>query len=266
MLRTIAENIISSRFRIGKGRILKFLLGRLHGHDVRSRYGPIMRVRVEDLTNYFCLTGFYSTDYDDVYAEVDRLSAGMAFIDVGANLGLFSMIASRRVGNSGVVLAFEPSLTIFSDLISNLVTNRLENVFAFNAALGDGTKIATFDTASEAHTGVAHLSADGSKSVLQLEFDALEGLFQELIQDRDTVIKIDVEGAEHMVALGMERFLRRPQVKKVIVEIDNGHLARFASDRDAVYRLLFQCGFSPRRADSQLPHYNEIFERPATDR
>jgi len=221
-----------------------------------------MRSNSGDTTNFFAVSGAYASDYDDVFAEVCQLQPGMAFLDIGANAGLFSLVASGKVGPTGIVVAFEPSLKIFGHLIENAVANGLQNFFAFNAALGDATKIARFSAGNASHSGMAHLDDRGEISVLQIQFDRLAGLFDTLIGDREACLKIDVEGAECHVIDSIKNFIARPQVKKIIVEIDPKYLARSGSTPQGVYDRLNAVSFLPRRGIGSATHYNEIFERP----
>ena len=81
---------------------------------------------------------FYSGSYEhDVVRELDReLRPGMIFIDAGANIGEFTVRASRIVGAAGQVHAFEASPPTFADLEANIARNQLTNVTANLVALG----------------------------------------------------------------------------------------------------------------------------------
>jgi tRNA/tmRNA/rRNA uracil-C5-methylase (TrmA/RlmC/RlmD family) len=67
----------------------------------------------------------------------ERLAPGDIFIDVGANIGYYSLLASKLVGHSGSVVAIEPSPKIFSALQHNLALNHIENVRVVNMAVSD---------------------------------------------------------------------------------------------------------------------------------
>ena len=70
------------------------------------------------------------------YVEA-TLRPGGVFIDVGANIGYYSMLASRLVGPSGSVVAIEPSPTNFSELKRNIALNHALNIRAIDMAVGD---------------------------------------------------------------------------------------------------------------------------------
>lgn len=65
------------------------------------------------------------------------LATGDTFVDLGANIGYFTLLASRLVGGHGRVVAIEASPSIFSQLQSNLTLNRVRNVRAVNVAIAD---------------------------------------------------------------------------------------------------------------------------------
>jgi len=65
----------------------------------------------------------------------ERLKEGDAFIDIGANIGYFTLQAAKLVGPSGKVIAIEVSPTIFKKLIANLQRNRVTNVETYNRSL-----------------------------------------------------------------------------------------------------------------------------------
>src|SRR6266496_451229 len=65
------------------------------------------------------------------------LRPGDVFVDVGANIGLFTLIAASRVGPTGKVIAFEPTSETYERLVGNVRLNRLRNVDCVRSALSD---------------------------------------------------------------------------------------------------------------------------------
>ncbi|MFN3513111.1 MAG: FkbM family methyltransferase [Phenylobacterium sp.] len=261
LTRLLDAYLAAPRHRGKKWLLRHLLLPLVQGRPVRSYYGVRMHARPRDFTNLASISGCFRSDYDDVFAEVSALQPGMAFIDIGANAGLFSLVASQRVGERGVVLAFEPSLPVFRDLVANAAANGARNLFPFNAAVGEATTIARFAPGKDSHSGVGRLDRSGEASVLQMHFDGLAALFDEILGERETVIKIDVEGAEGQVVAALRQFLRRPQVRTVIAEIDPEFLRRFGHDEHGLYAAFAEAGFEPRRGLGAAAHYNEVFVR-----
>lgn len=71
------------------------------------------------------------------------IKPGMTIIDAGANIGLYSLIGSSLIGDSGKVLAFEPSKETFRRLQSNIKLNGFTNITPFNYALGEKSETLT---------------------------------------------------------------------------------------------------------------------------
>jgi FkbM family methyltransferase len=220
-----------------------------------------MRIRAEDLTNQMSVARTLPRDYDDVYEEVTSLKPGMAFIDIGANQGLFTLVAGKRVGPNGVVLAFEPDPANFALLVGNAAENNLTNVFPFNAAVGQKNGVESFRPGPATHSGVGHLALDGPVRVKVMNFKDNMSLFGKLLGGRRMTIKIDVEGYEAHVVNAMSELLEWPSVEKVIVEVDEENLAEHGSTATEVYGILTSVGFQARRGQGAAAHYNEVFLR-----
>ncbi|WP_165204306.1 FkbM family methyltransferase [Methylovirgula ligni] len=223
---------------------------------IRSRYGVWLYSDGKDETNIYSLLG----DYDDVYEVVKSLRPGMAFIDIGANAGVFSMIAGQRIGADGVIVAFEPSLAVFKKLIANASINQLRNFFPFMGAVGPSTGVGRFQT-DEKHTGGAYLDAHGDTRVVQLGGPPLSALLASLIEDRKTMIKIDVEGAELDVIRSIGDLLGANLIETVIVEVNAGQQARFSATPQEIYAFMHEKGYKPRLGLGFAGHYNEAFTR-----
>ncbi len=259
MFENLANWYIRTPSHPGKWRLERLLFKLMNGHFMKSVYGPELRVRAGDATNRFCITGALAKDYRDVYEEVRRLGPGDCFIDIGANCGLFTLTASQHVGRKGMVIAFEPSLPVFSDLIANIRRNGCQPVLPMAAAISEGTGVASFDSGSAGHTGVAHLSDTGATSVVTLNGSDLLHLLDPLLVGRPTLIKIDVEGHEAQVIRSIRPLIARAEVKRVVVEIDPENLRRSGSTAEEVYGIFAEAGFKPTRGIGAETHFNEVF-------
>jgi FkbM family methyltransferase len=136
------------------------------------------------------------------------LRPGMTALDIGANVGWFTMLAAVLVGPSGSVIAVEPWSENCRLLITSLQRNNFENVELWPIALDSDRRWAHFMT---------HVGSNGGFIGAQLD-DIASGrgtivptfTLDELVGDRRVdLVKIDVEGAEHRVVLGGQRTLER---------------------------------------------------------
>jgi FkbM family methyltransferase len=259
----LAERLIHMpRFK-GRVRLIRLLLALSDGETITTRYGVRMRIRAADSTNQAAVAGTFRRDYDDVYAEIAALEPGTAFIDIGANHGLFTLVAGKRVGPEGMVLSFEPDLTNFQYLVGNVHANRLTNVIPFNAAISQANGVARFRPGPTTHSGIGSLMTDGPSRVATMNFADNMALFCALVGERRTVIKIDVEGHEGQVLNALADLLQGSKIEKLIVEIDERNLNRHGSTVAELYDGLTAAGFQGLRGRGVARHYNEVFVRAA---
>ena len=245
----------------GKWRLLSPFAPMLEGIPVRSGYGDVrLGLDIGDRTHRLGLSGGYGTV---VSSEVEKLDAGDCFIDVGANCGVFSLLAADRVGPDGLVVAFEPCFTTFAKLVSNIGLNDFKNVLPFNMALSDITRPDVLDSGTAGHSGryaIAREPVETGERILSLALRDFPGLMK-LIGDRPIIMKIDVEGFEHEALQGLEPILGLAQTRSVVVEIDPRNLSRYGADPPAIYALLERQGFCCSDAPDAGAHFDAVFHR-----
>ena len=242
----------------GKMRMLRFLNGEKIMVRLKSKYGISMRGNWADATFRSAILG----KYDDVHTIVKTLESGMAFIDIGANAGVFSLLASELVGDSGTVISFEPSQSNFRNLVVNLDEAGCQNVHPFPCAISRSSQLFGFTQGPTTHSGVSHLDESSPKKILALGGSTLNDFISIIVDGRSTIIKIDVEGAELEVLKGLGTdFLSSKNIKKLVVEIDAQLLSTFGANPQEVYALLKESGFTPTSTETASLHYNELFVR-----
>lgn len=192
-------------------------------------------------------------------AFLDRhLEPGMTMIDVGANEGLFALLAAGKVGATGTVWAFEPSPRERGVLEAALATQPHLRVRVFPVALGNRNGTALLKLAEPTHAGQNTLGAFGypigSSGDHPVSMRRLDDLVEENRLDRVDMIKVDVEGAESLVLEGAQKTLNRfrPQL---LMEVLDKALRSLGS---STTRLLNQLGAQDYRilgfsTDSGLP-------------
>lgn len=152
----------------------------------------------------------------------DVLVAGDCVIDVGANVGHYTLKMSRLVGPKGRVIAFEPVTETFELLAVNVARTGASNVTLINMAASDtpgekGMSIPKFETGLNNYY-MAHLSDnDEGMKVLCVPVDALE------ITERVRLVKVDAEGQDISVLRGMGDLIRR-DFPILIVEDDSNEI------------------------------------------
>ena len=186
---------------------------------------------------------------------VTSLKPGEVVFDVGANVGLYTVLLAKVVGDGGQVIAFEPSSQTYAHLLDNLKLNSLTNVRCFRKALGERNGQAMLYS-NEAIGGASLVHTPEGKGPGEV-VDIVEGdqlvLAENLPIPR--AVKIDVEGYEYAVIQGLRRTLSQPACELVCCEV---HPARLPADvkPETVGDLLRSVGFS--RIDT-YPRWDKTF-------
>lgn len=166
------------------------------------------------------------------------LRPGQTFIDVGAHVGYFSVLAASRVGPTGTVIAVEPEPRNLDLLHRNLMRNGCRNahVVPFAAHSADRMMSLALDEENRgAHRLVPHGRAATTVRCVRLD---------DLLPDHVDVIKIDAQGYDHDVVAGLERTLAANPLMTVIAELSRGELERRDLKAEFVLAEYQERGFS----------------------
>jgi len=149
-------------------------------------------------------------------ALVQNLRSGMVFYDLGANIGFFSLLAARLVGQEGHVVGFEPDPEVAERLREHIMHNNLSWIVAEERAVWSESQPITFvraDPASSPERGLGRVDQRGTENgAIQILATSLDDYA--LTFPQPDFIKCDVEGAEVQVFRGARRLLatKRPGI------------------------------------------------------
>lgn len=175
------------------------------------------------------------------------LSDGDSFVDVGANIGYYSLLAANAVGPSGRVFAVEASPSIFGKLKRNVAMNGFKNIELFNVAVSDKAGLLKIYLGPDANIGstttIGPLSSDHH---LEAEIPAspLAAIIGEdrLLSAR--LIKIDVEGAEPQVIRGIAHLMHRfANETEWIIEISPEAICKSGESVDDLLAVFRSAGY-----------------------
>ncbi|MGP3924646.1 FkbM family methyltransferase [Streptomyces sp. 8N616] len=179
-----------------------------------------------------------------------RLRPGDVFVDIGANIGYYSVLASRLVGAEGQVVAVEASPAFHDRLLSNAGINACDNVRAVNTAVSDRDELLTFILVSSRNMGANSIVPyDGAaESTFEAEAHPLPEVLTEDELTRARVIKIDVEGAEGAVVRGLAPALDRLRPDaELTIEVTPQRMADLGDSVDELLDALSKHGFHTYR-------------------
>ena len=178
------------------------------------------------------------------------LKPGMKVVDVGANIGLYSILADKCVGPSGKVWGFEPSPESFVRLKKNLLLNDCRRVESFRIALSDRA-----DTEmhlkrdrgfGDAYRYLVTTSSTGPTSGEELEsvpVTTLDRWAREHAIDRIDFLKVDIEGGEFHMLRGSQEVLRANPRIVVFFESEQDWCRRAGCRQEDAFALLENLGF-----------------------
>ena len=169
-------------------------------------------------------------DEPDYYYIGKILKKGEHFLDIGANIGIVSLIASRAVGDSGKVYSVEALPTTRQLLEENIALNDAKNIKVVPFALLDKSGEVEFFGAIDGNIGGSSLSAQGQKGKpVIVEGKTLDSLLADGTIEKCDVMKMDIEGAEILALRGMSNLFAKNKPRAVMIEVADEHLAQFSA-------------------------------------
>jgi FkbM family methyltransferase len=205
------------------GAPIKAIRGKVHGY--------IMHL---DLSKWSSRSTYFLGRWNNLEMQLfmsDLLRPADTVVDVGANNGMFSLVASSLLGDSGKVICFEPNPSCLRVLDQQIVSNQIRNILVHGVGLGEEegelTLSIPFFNSGEGTFGASIYS---ERETYKVKANIIKG--DDLLLDQNpTLIKIDVEGFECSVLAGLGKTIRRHH-PIIVTEI--------------VPRQLAACGFSIR--------------------
>lgn len=186
------------------GKILRLPLALIPREaEVRVLRGPLRGKKwIVGAANHACWAGTYEVDRLAAFGEV--IGPGATVYDIGANVGIYTLLASTKAGLSGKVYAFEPVERNLQYLRRHVALNQLQNCLILKTVVSnqDGTR--RFSATSDDFS-MGHLSQNGEREVPSVSLDSC--IYGQRALRPPDIIKIDVEGAESEVLQGASRTL-----------------------------------------------------------
>lgn len=164
------------------------------------------------------------------------LRPGQTFWDIGANFGLYTLIAARKVGRRGSVVAVEPDPKNRFRLRLNVLMNRQRQVTIVPAALGDRLARVDFMACSQgAYSGLKVTNVPGTLTRTEVRQTTLTALAEGWDWPVVDVLKMDVEGAELLVVNGGEKFFRERPRPVVMCEFSDRRTSAYGYAAREIY-------------------------------
>ena len=183
----------------------------------------IVQINVEDINfsiiidpinGYVDETIYKQRGWEPAIANVlkKEIRAGDVCVDIGANIGYFTILMSKLTGEDGKVFAFEPINSLYEQASESIRINNLKNVTLYNTACGEERKTGTIYTFAD-NIGKSSLlsEAELSTGTEVVTVDTLDTLLKNI--HKIDFMKIDVEGYEFEVLVGGKEILQKHKPK-----------------------------------------------------
>lgn len=194
--------------------------------------------------------------YEDYTTRLFRetVREGSCVVDVGAHIGLYTLLASRGAGSTGRVYAFEPAPVNFHILLANLKTNNSRNVTAYNVALLDreGPVKLVLGTSTGWNSLFKHPMVQSSLGTVTVAGARGDSILLGAGIERVDVVKIDVEGAEVLVLRGLERILEQSPHCVLFIELNPACLRSAGFSEVELLSELARQGFQAQVIDEDM--------------
>ncbi|RMF24139.1 MAG: FkbM family methyltransferase [Cyanobacteria bacterium J083] len=234
--------------------LLKALLKRLWWRiRWRIKHKPLLLSLGENLKITIPKTGSGAAIFYQGFSEPETadfllhfLKPGMVFVDVGAHIGEYTLLAAQTVSFAGEVHSFEPLPTIYPILQQNIALNSLTNVVLHQIAVSDYDGEIEFEVSSEpATSSIRKLATSTDKrQFITVNSLKLDTYWSDQSRKID-LIKVDVEGAEKLVFHGSGQLLTLPitEAPTCIFEYAPANYARFGYAPQDILTLFKERGY-----------------------
>ena len=192
-------------------------------HDF-GKFKMVLSKTDTDISPQIAKFGWYEDEKFDTQIFEKYLKKGMTVLDLGANIGFYSLLARSIVGEKGKVFSFEPFPGNISLLRESIKQNGFTNVFVIESAVSDKSGTSTFylspDACSEHSLLDLWFEYDDTsiEKPIQVQVTRIDDYFANNPDTKIDFIKMDIEGSESMALQGMQKTLEQNQKISILTE------------------------------------------------
>ncbi len=180
----------------------------------------------------------------DTYEEAElkyiqsSINEGNTFIDIGANIGVHTLFASKLVKKKGRVISFEPFSKNHKSLTRNISLNNSQNITIENIAISDKEKtIEIYYDKEDSNLGMASSFLTKFSSSEKTQAISLDSYVEGRSIEKIDFIKLDIEGGEYLALLGMKKVLTTYYPKLLVEILEEGSESNSDNKKDIINYL-----------------------------
>lgn len=236
-----------------------------HKAITRTAFGQKIFVDTRDvgITPHLLMDGMWEPAVSEVFKHI--VGSGMVVVDIGANIGWYTLLAAFRVGEKGRVIAFEPNTDLVNLLYRSIEVNGFggtvtveETGVMDRSCTLEFYKWANHQASSNFFWNSPSRAQHDTTETMQVNCVSLDDYFREHPCSRVDVIKIDAEGSEPKIIAGAENTLRANPLVRILMEFNPAY-------RDTIERLMlmgFRVAAIEEDASLTFMSLTNILKRP----
>lgn len=192
---------------------------------------------------------------DEILKTLDN---GSTFVDLGANEGFFSIIASSKCGNDGNIIAIEPQQSMVQVINTNINLNGINNITIIKKGVSNvlgKTRIINYPSIN---TGASRIGSSWRYRLYkseEIELDTLDNILSSCNVNIVDAIKIDIEGYEYNALMSANDLLNRKLIKNLFVEIHPQYLKDLNQTADMVREFMESKSYNFREINDVYHFY-----------
>jgi FkbM family methyltransferase len=252
-------------------KVLKFLISNSEWmfkfpliQTIAYKIADVLVNQVSDQNGFFEIFGFKmkkgrTTRYAILTGESEPITTklisesvkdGMVVFDLGANIGIFTVLLSKLVGKNGQVYAFEPDPELNEILKQNVENNNLQNVFVYSYAISDQSKKSKFSINHKQDGDNRLNSSTMTQDMVDVETITLDEFCKKnnILPD---FLKMDIQGSEPKAIRGMKNTLRNCSKIKIISEFYPDAIIDVGDSPNEFLEMLNKLGFTIKMIDEK---------------
>jgi FkbM family methyltransferase len=178
---------------------------------------------------------------------IEEIHQGMTVLDIGAHVGYYTLLMAKRVGKAGKVFAFEPQSEVRNYLEQNVQRNGYSQVAILPLALFSKEGVGLLEGRDNLNACLSPRSSPSTGSIKMVVFDQFK---KKIKIEKIDLVKMDVEGAEMDILLGMRDSLKKNH-PELIIEVHQNGLVRFGHSEMELRQYISSFGYHIRDIWSQ---------------
>jgi FkbM family methyltransferase len=190
-----------------------------------------------------------SFEYSTLNRFYSEIKSGYTVLDIGGNIGLFTLLASSKVGKEGKIISFEPNPSVAQIMRENVNKNEISNVRIEEIALSNANGEISLNILrkefSDLYSFISNSkNVEGLSESITVKMTRLDDFILENSIGKIDIIKIDIEGAEFMCFEGAKKTLTNDKPIIIFECNESINIQRFGYNTFELLSFLYQFGYS----------------------